>query len=171
MAQREQEILIGKVIAPSGIRGEVKVYVLTDFPERFAVGNDVTLRFPEGGKKSFLIRNSREYKSGLIIKFDEIDTRNDAEALKGAEIVIEQSELAELESGRFYVFDIIGIKVVSEDGRDVGEVVDVLQGGANDVYITSTGVCIPAIKDVVAKVDIKEGLMVIRPVPGLLPEK
>ncbi|MCL5103987.1 MAG: ribosome maturation factor RimM [Armatimonadetes bacterium] len=171
MAQREQEIVIGRVVAPFGLRGEVKVIVLTDFPERFGAGNEITIRIDDDKRRKVRIDASRPNKGGLTIKLKGIETRNDAEELRDSEVVIDQSELAELPSDRFYVFDIIGLKVVTDDGRELGEVADVLQGGANDVYVTSTGLYIPAIKDVVTKIDIKAGLMVIRPMPGLLPDE
>jgi 16S rRNA processing protein RimM len=142
MPRTERDIVIGKIIAPLGTRGEVKTIVLTDFPERFETGAELSLRMPDG------------------------ETRR--VRLDSAEFIIDESELAELPSDRFYLFDLIGLRVATDDGREVGEVTEILQGGANDVYVTSTGLCIPALKDVVAKIDLGEGVMVIRPVPGLL---
>ncbi len=169
MDRSERDILIGKVIGPFGIRGEVKILVLTDFPERFEKGREIVLNLDNKRRKA-KIENSRPHAGVILVKLEGVDTRNDAELLRNAEIVIDRSELAELEEGRFYVFDIIGLKVVTEDGRELGKVNEILQGGANDVYCTDTGLCIPALKDVVIKVDIKNGVMVIRPVPGLLPD-
>ena len=163
-------IVIGRIVAPIGIRGEVKVIVLTDFPERFGVGNELVIRLPNGESKLVKIESGRRHKDGLTLRLEGIGTRNDAEALRDSEFVIDKSELAELPEGEFYVFDIIGLKVVTDDGRECGEVTEVLQTGANDVYVTSTGLCIPALKNVVAKVDFDKGEMVIRPVPGLLAE-
>ncbi len=164
----KQYIIIGKIVAPMGIRGEVKVVILTDYPERFANGSELLLRLPESEPKRVKITSQNPHKGGLTLKIEGIDTRNDAETLRGAEFVIDESELTELPAGEFYVFDIIGLKVTSEDGRECGEVTEVLQGGANDVYVTSTGLCIPAMRDVIAKVDVEKGEIIIRPVPGLL---
>jgi 16S rRNA processing protein RimM len=161
-------IVIGKIVAPIGIRGEVKVLVLTDFPERFEAGSELAIRSPKGECMRAKIASARTHKDGLALKLEGIDSRSDAETLRGCEFVIDQSELAELPAGRFYVFDIIGLKVTTEDGRECGEVIEVLAGGANDVYVTSTGLCIPALHDVVAKVDVDKREMVIRSVPGLL---
>lgn len=163
-----EPIVIGKIVAPVGIRGEVKVIVLTDFPERFDVGSEIALKMPKGESRRVRIAGRRPTRSGLTLKLEGIDTRNDAETLRDAEFVIDRSELAELSEGQFYVFDIIGLRVITDDGRECGEVIEVLQGGANDVYVTSTGLCIPALHDVVAKVDVDKREMVIRPVPGLL---
>lgn len=165
---QEQDIVIGKIIAPLGTRGEVKMILLTEFPERFVAGAELALRLPKGEPKKVKLTSSRQHKEGLALKLEGVDTRDDAEALRGAEFVITASEVRELPDGEFYVFDLIGLHVVTDDGRECGEVTEVLQSGANDVYVTSTGLCIPALKSVVVKIAIAEGVMVIRPVPGLL---
>ncbi len=168
--ESEQDILIGKVAGPFGIGGEVKITVLTDFPERFDEGRTVRLRPAGGAERLARIERSRVHKGGLVVKLEGANTRSDAEALREASIVIGRSELAELGQDSYYVFDIIGLKVMSEDGREWGEVTEVLQGGANDVYVTSAGVCIPALKDVVRSIDLQTREIIIKPVPGLLPE-
>lgn len=170
MPRSERDIVIGKIIAPLGTRGEVKTIVLTDFPERFDAGAELSLRLPDGGVKQVKVESSRLHKEGLALKLEGVETRDDAEALRRAEFTIDESELGELPGDRFYVFDLIGLSVVTDDGRELGKVTEVLQGGGNDVYITSTGVCIPALKTVIANIDMGEGRMVIHPVPGLLPE-
>lgn len=148
----------------------MKALVLTEFPERFEAGNELALRLPKGEPRRVKIESERHHKDGLALKLEAVDTREGAESLRGAEFTIDVDELHELPSGKFYVFDIIGLRVVTDDGRECGEVTEVVQSGANDVYVTSTGLCIPALKTVVAKIDIGEGVMVIRPVPGLLAE-
>jgi 16S rRNA processing protein RimM len=171
MRRDSQDIVIGKIVGPFGIVGEVKVLVLTDFPERFAAGGLIRMRSADGKTRTVRIARSREQRPGFVLKLDGIDTRSDAEALRNTEFVIAPEEVAELDEGSFYVFDLIGLKVTSEDGRECGEVTEVLQGGANDVYVTSTGLLIPALKHVVSKIDLDKREMIIRPVPGLLPEK
>jgi 16S rRNA processing protein RimM len=171
MPRSERDIVIGKIVAPLGTRGEVKTVVLTDFPERFEAGSELTLSLPTGGTKQVKIESARIHRDGLALKLKDIDTRDDSEGLRNAEFTIDESELGELPEDRFYVFDLIGLKVVTDDGRELGEVTEILQGGANDVYITSTALCIPALKTVVVKIDVSEGRMTIHPVPGLLPEE
>lgn len=169
MPRTERDIAVGKIVGPFGIRGEVKVVVLTEFPERFDRGRKVAL-VTETDRRTAKIERSRPHAGGVIAKLEGVDTRDDAEALRNAELVIDKSELANLEPGSFYIFDVIGLKVSTDDGRELGEVTEILQGGANDVYVTSTGLCIPALKNVVTKVDLDNRVMVIRPMPGLLPE-
>lgn len=170
MPERVRDIVIGKVVGSFGIKGEVKILVLTEFPERFEVGKSISLKRPDGSRLKSRVERGRVHKGVVLAKLSGVESRNDAEALRDAEVVIDESELASLEQGRFYVFDIIGLKVLTTDGRDIGEVEEILQSGANDVYVTTTGVCIPALKDVVEKIDLDEGVMLIRPVPGLLPD-
>ncbi len=170
MPLSERDILIGKIVAPFGLRGEVKVAIHTDFPERMVAGRELTVIKPDGARFPSRIDKSTPNKGGLTIKFKGVETRNDSEELRGAEIVIDESELAELPEDNFYVFDLMGMKVITDDGREQGEVTEVLLGGANDVYVTSNGLCIPAIKDVVVKVDVASKVITIHPVPGLLAE-
>jgi 16S rRNA processing protein RimM len=171
MPENNADIVIGMVVAPFGVRGELKVMVHTDFPERFSKGNDVTVRTAMGKRFISKVECNVPHKGGITLKIEGIDDRNAAEELRGAEFVIDRSEVGELPEGRYYLFDLIGLKIITDDGLDLGEIVEIMQGGANDVYETSAGVLIPAIRQVVVKIDIKEGLMVIHPIPGLLPEE
>lgn len=170
-ASDKRDIVIGAVVAPFGVRGELKVVVRTDFPERFDKGRLVTLKSAKGTRFTTKVEASSAHKGGIILKLQGIDDKNAAEDLRGAEFVIDKSEVAKLPEGSYYHYELIGLNVVTDDGREVGEIVDILQSGANDVYETSTGVLIPAIKQIVVKIDAKEGLMVIHPMPGLLPEE
>lgn len=170
MPLEERDILIGKIVAPFGIQGEVKVSIHTDFPERLSAGKTFTIVAPDGKRFESRVDRSIPNKGGMTIKFRGVDTRNQAEDLRGALIVIDESELADLPDDSFYVFDLIGLKVITDDGREQGEITEIMQGGANDVYVTSNGLCIPALKTVVAKVDFDNRVMIIHPVPGLLAE-
>ncbi len=170
MTQNEQDILIGKIVAPFGIKGEVKVIVLTEFPERFEAGKEIELKLTAELRKRYLIESSRSYKDGVVIKLRGIETRNDAEELRNVEVVIGRGDLGELPGDSYYIFEIIGLRVLTDDGRELGRVTEILQGGSNDVYVTSENICIPALKSVVSRVDVQAGEIIVRPVPGLLPD-
>lgn len=169
-ASDKQDIVIGAVVAPFGVRGELKVTVSTDFPERFDKGRLVTIKSTEGKRFTTKVERNSAHKGGIILKLEGIDDRNAAEDWRGSQFVIDESEVAKLPEGSYYHYQLIGLKVVTDDGRELGEIVDILQSGANDNYETSTGLLIPAIKQIVTKIDLKEGLMVIHPMPGLLPD-
>ncbi|MEN6356608.1 MAG: ribosome maturation factor RimM [Armatimonadota bacterium] len=171
MPENNADIVIGTVVAPFGVRGELKVMIRTDFPERFDKGRPVAVKTVKGRRFTSKVERNISHKGGITLKIEGIDDRNAAEDLRGAEFVIDRSEVGELPEGSFYLFDLIGLKVVTDDGRELGEIVEIMQGGANDVYETSAGVLIPAIKQIIVKIDIKKGLMVIHPIPGLLPEE
>ncbi len=157
-------------MAPFGIRGEVKVLRLTDFPERFDAGREVMAKQADGNLRPLKITDSREYKDGMVLRFEGIGNRTEAEELRGTQLVIEECELESLSGDSYYLFQLVGLKVFTEDGRELGVVADILQGGANDVYVTDSGILIPAIRDVVKKVDLECGRITIWPMPGLLPD-
>lgn len=171
MAQNSNDILIGRVAAPFGIKGEVKIVVLTDFPERFDSGRKAFLILKDGSRKEMEIQQRKDQNGGVVVKFFGVETRNDAEAIRNADVVIDQNDLAELGEGEYYVFEIMGLEVVTSSGKVVGKVDEVLQGGANDVYVTDTGVCIPVIESVIENIDIKNKKIVINPIPGLLADE
>ncbi len=168
MSRTERDIVIGKIVAPVGTRGEMKVVVLTDFPERFDAGAGLMLRLADGQRRPVKVKARRLYKDGLALLLEGVETRNDVEDMRGAEFIVDVDEVRELPADTFYIFDLIGLKVLTTDGRECGEVTEIMHGGANDVYLTSTGLCIPALKEVVDKIDIDQGTLTIRPVPGLL---
>src|SRR5450756_2465881 len=102
MPRIERDIVIGKIVAPLGTRGEVKALVLTEFPERFEAGNELALRLPRGEPRRLKIESERHHKDGLALKLEGINTREDAESLRGAEFIIDVDELHGLPDGVFY---------------------------------------------------------------------
>lgn len=164
------DIIIGKISSSFGIKGEVKIQVLTDFPERFSSGNLINIKKNDGSILAKKILSSRESKGSIIVKLQDIDDRNQADELRNSDIVISDKDLCNLPKDRYYVFELIGIDVITNDGRNLGKIIEVIQSGANDVYVTSEKIYIPAIKQVVLSVDIKNKNMLVFPMPGLLPD-
>ncbi len=161
---------IGKVVALFGVRGELKVRLLTDIPDRFAeleaihVGPDHTL---------LPIQRIRPYKGEMIVlKLEGIDEANAAEPLRNQELSIPLSKLAKLPPGFYYQHDILGLHVYTLAGQDLGTIDDIIVTGSNDVYSIKTPngsqILIPAIKDVIKQIDLKHHTMHIDPLPGLL---
>jgi 16S rRNA processing protein RimM len=159
-------LIVGRILAPWGIKGEVKVEVITDFPERFAPCNLVYLN-----SRPFEIESSRPHKQFLLLKLAAIDSVEAAEKLRGGELTIPRSELPELPQGQYYTFQLIGLNVVTTEGAPLGHIVDIMTTGSNDVYIVESKhgeILIPAIEDVVKSIDLKKGTITVEAIEGLL---
>ncbi len=161
---------IGKVVALFGIRGELKVLLLTDIPNRFA-GLRAVYAGPDHTRR--LIQSVRPYKGEMIVlKLEGIDDANTAEPLRDQNLAIPVSELAQLPPDSYYQHDILGLMVITLDGQKLGSIVDIIVTGSNDVYVIKapdgSQVLIPAIKDVIKQVDLIRRTMYIDPLPGLL---
>lgn len=161
---------IGKVVALFGIRGELKVLLLTDIPNRFA-GLGAVYAGPDHTRR--LIQSVRPYKGEMIVlKLEGIDDANTAESLRDQNLAIPVSELAQLPPDSYYQHDILGLMVITLKGQKLGSIVDIIVTGSNDVYVIKapdgSQVLIPAIKDVIKQVDLIRRTMYIDPLPGLL---
>ena len=165
----EQRIAVGRINAPWGLRGHVKVTPLTSNPERLQP--EATLLVGGEPRRILEIVSPSGYP---CIRFDGCSDRDAAERLRGALIEIEEGELPDLGEGAYYVHDLVGLEVVTTSGERLGELVEVLRTGANDVYIVRRpglrDVLLPAIADVVVEVDLLVRRMRIDPLPGLIDE-
>ncbi len=161
---------IGRVVALFGLHGELKVHLLTDIPNRFAQLDAVHLG---PNRTRYLIKSVRPYKGDMILLgLEGLDDANTAEALRNLDICIPLGQLAKLPPNSYYQHDIIGLHVFTLDERDLGNIVDIIVTGSNDVYIIKTTegrqVLIPAIKQVIKQIDLIRRTMHIDPMPGLL---
>lgn len=166
----EEYICIGKILKAQGHRGAVRVLPLTDYPERFQKMSRVRVSV-KGTKRDFSIEEVYPHKNFYIIKFKEVTDMDAAEDLRGGVLEITRDELVPLPEGSFYIFDIVGLKVYDTGGACLGEINDVLQTGANDVYVVDTGgkpLLIPALKQVVREVDLSGRRMVVELPEGLV---
>ena len=157
----DNRIVIGKLGAPHGIRGELRVIPLTDFPERFENLKQVYV------EDALLdIESVKYHKQFVIIKFKQCPVREEAASLTGRLIYIDKKDAVPLEEGEYYTFDIIGLEVFDVDGNTLGNVTEVLKTGSNDVYVVSQKgqakqLLVPALKAVVKEIDIEKGRMVV----------
>jgi 16S rRNA processing protein RimM len=161
---------IGQVVALFGVRGELKVRLLTDIPDRFQQLEAVNVG-PD--HRRYSIERVRPHKGEMIVlKLAGIDDANAAESLRGLELCIPLSHLAKLPPDSYYQHDIIGLLVIMLDGRELGPIVEIIETGSNDVYVIKgqdgKQVMIPAIKAVVKQIDLIRRTMYIDPLPGLL---
>ena len=169
----EELISVGRIFGAHGIRGEVKVESLTDFPERFREGEVLILVTPEGAAREVTIRSSRIHRGAVLILIDESPDRNAAEALRGGFFKIREKDLMRLPAGEFYHFQLVGLEVRTEDGDAIGTIEEVMPTGARPVLVVRKDgreVLLPHIDDVVRAVDLKGGTMTVRLLEGLIPE-
>ena len=167
----EQFFQVGVITSTHGLKGEVKVYPTTDYPERFEEIKEVLL--DTGRSKMVLeIQSVRYFKNQVILKFKGINDINDIEKYKQCSLWVTRENATPLYEDEYYIADLIGCKVHLEDGSEFGELVQVMQTGANDVYVINMKdgreVLIPAIKDCILDVDIEAQKMVIHLLDGLL---
>jgi len=168
-------VIIGRVLGAHGVRGEIKVLPLTDFPERFFGMKRLEVFRPAGRLiASLTVRSLRfhEAKGLFLVETGEIGDRDGAEDLKDGVVMIKASERVPLPKGSFWVDDVVGLRVVSADtGEEIGKVEAVLQTGAHDVYSVRTPQgevrMMPAVREVVLRILPEEGIMEVRPLEGL----
>jgi len=167
----EERISVGKVVATHGIKGEIKVIPLTDFPNRFRPG---TRLIAEKGDciTNVTVTRARSQGKQIIIKLAEINDVQLAEKLCGSVLKVEPWEVEPLPEGRYYHFQIIDCKVISTGGVFLGRVTDILTTGANDVYVVQSSnekeILIPALKTVVKQVNTDKKEIIVELPPGLI---
>lgn len=171
-------ILIGEIVSTQGNKGEIRVVAHTEFPERFLTMDQLLLFQKSGSEPAYRIKieNCRFHKGFVIIKLAGVDTIEQASALKGLEIKVHRSDVVPLPSGRNYIFELIGLKVITTEGVELGTITDVLQTGANDVYVVkpkpgitkNQEILIPVIEDVVLEVSLDNQTVLVKLLNGLL---
>jgi 16S rRNA processing protein RimM len=164
---------VGLITNSHGLRGEVKVELHTDFPERFAP--DVVVYLGEELEET-VIREARPHQGQLLLQFHGIDDRTKSDSLRGLWVFIHEDEAVDLEEDTYFVHDIIGLAVQTTSGEPLGTVEEVLFTGANDVYVVrppgepKREILLPAIEEVIKKVDLENGLLIVELLPGLIDE-
>lgn len=167
----EDLLKVGVITTTHGVRGEVKVYPTTDEPERFLELDYVLLDTGRELRK-LEIKNVKFFKNLVILKFKGVDNINDIEKYKGRDLWIPREEGQGLEEDEYYIADLLGMSVVLEDGQEFGTLKDVMETGANDVYIIDSAehgeVLLPAIKECILDVDLEKNVMTIHLMKGLI---
>lgn len=167
---RPKYLVVAHATRPHGLRGEIEALSLTDFPERFKQGLILYPSPPIAGIKYLTIEQVESRPSGLVFKFEGVDSREEAGQVTGHDLVIPIEEAVELPEGEIWIHDIIGMEVYTTSGEHLGHVIDVLRTGSNDVYVIKNRreYLIPALKNVVKGISLEEKKMTIEPMPGLL---
>ncbi len=166
----EQKFQVGIFSSTHGVHGEFKVFPTTDDVKRFKQLKKVIL---DTGKTSFVaeVENVKFFKQFAILKIKGYDTLNDIESLKGSTLWVNREDAVKLQKDEYFVADLEGLKVVTDEGRALGTLIEVLSTGANDVYIVKNDegreYYLPAIKECILKVDMKAEVITVHMMPGL----
>ncbi|MCV9887636.1 ribosome maturation factor RimM [Metabacillus halosaccharovorans] len=165
---------VGKIVNTHGIRGEVRVISKTDFAEeRYEPGNTLFI-FKEGSTDPIevIVDTHRVHKNFDLLTFEGLHSIQDVEPFKGSLLKVSESQLSELEEGEYYFHEIIGCKMYSDSGEEIGTIREILATGANDVWViqrkAGKDLLVPYIDEIVKEINIDEKKIVITPMEGLL---
>ena len=164
-------ITIGKAVKPFGLKGEMKIEPLTDFPERFKKLGRVYLVSPAGKEIICKVRSVRYAGEVPFLLFDGYDSPEKAKALNGWFVTVPEEDAVPLPDGRYYRYELIGMEVLSEGGEKLGAIVDIFETGSNDVYVMKHGkkeIYLPATREVIKRIYRKAKQMVIHLMDGLM---
>ena len=161
---------MGRVTRAHGVRGEVAVLVLSEVQGRFEPGSRLLLQ----NGRTLTVRSNRAHRSRLLVRFEGIPDRTAAEPLAGEYLFVDRSEVPAAPEDAFWPHDLEGSEVVTESGRSLGRIAEIVHGEANDVWVAAEGereILVPALKDVVASVDVAAKRVVVREIPGLIEDE
>lgn len=170
----DQWLMVGKIVNTHGIRGELKIYPNTDFPEvRFAPGNKLQMVHEEtGASQQVEVQSSRLQKNMYVIRFKGFGNINDVEKYKGWVLKVSKEDTVKLEEDEYYFHEIIGCEVVTDEGQSLGVITEILTPGANDVWVVKPAkgkdILIPYIHDVVLDINVDEKKITVHVMEGLL---
>ncbi len=163
---------VGVICNTHGVHGEVKIYPTTDDLQRF---DDLKEAYIDTGKTLVHVDvvGVKYFKGQAILKFKQFDNLNDVEKFKQKDLLVARDQAVELSDGEYFVSDILGMEVYEKDGSLIGTLTDVLETGANDVYVVTKAedkkeILVPAIKECIVSVSTEENRMVVNLLPGLV---
>ncbi len=168
-------LLLGEILRPHGVRGEARMRILTNHPERIPeletvyLGDDTD----DENAKPYRVEHMRMHQDYGLLKLAGMNDRDDVDRLRGLFVMIDLEHAVPLEEGEFYLYELIGLTVKLADDTTLGTLTDVLETGANDVYVVDSPtygeVLIPVTDETILRTDIGEGVVVVNPPDGLLP--
>ncbi len=167
----EKYLRVGVIANTHGVRGEVKVYPTTEDIKRFDYLKEAVI---DTGKEKINVNVTgvKYFKNMVILKFEQYDNMDQVIPLKGMDLLVTRENAIPLAEGEHYIVDMIGCKIITDEGNTLGELTDVMQTGANDVYVVKTTdgkeVLLPAIKECVLEKDIENKVIKVHIMKGLL---
>lgn len=167
----EDLLQVGILSSTHGVRGEMKVFPTTDDVKRFKKNKDYILETPQGNRE-VKVTSVKFFKQFAILKFEGFDTLDEILPYKGCRLLVTRDHAVKCEKDEYFIADLIGLSVRDEEGEKIGTLMDVMQTGANDVYVIKSEegkeYLFPAIKECILDVDVKGGEITARIMPGLL---
>lgn len=168
-------LLLGEILRPHGVRGELRMRILTDYPERITQLEKVYLaeKPDSSDPDTYRVEHMRMHQSYGLLKLAGIEDRDEADRLRQLLVMVPLEQAVPLEDGEFYLYQLIGLEVRTTTGQTLGKITDVLETGANDVYVVESAVhgevLIPVTSETVLKTDITAGFILVNLPEGLLP--
>ncbi len=163
-------LAVGRIVRAHGLHGELSMTIMTEFPERF----ETTELFYLGNEfeaEPYHLKSYRRHQDNLLLTLDEVDDRTQAEQLCGLFVQVPIEEAVPLSEGDYYLYQLLGLQVITTTGETLGVIDDILETGANDVYIVKNGdqeLLLPAIPEVVKSVDLAQKQMIVQMMDGLI---
>ena len=170
MKQKDDWIEAGAIARPHGLKGEVVIDLARDLLEVVTESLELRVTGPRKGERVLTVERARNHKARKVVQFKGVSTVEDAEALRGWSVWLTREQIGPLEEGRWFVADIIGIDVYTDEDEYLGKLAEVMHMPGNDVYVVRNGekeILLPVIDDVVRSTDIDSGRMVIHLMEGL----
>ena len=165
-------LAVGFLRRPHGVHGEIIMDLHTDFPERLTSGRTY---FVGESHRPVSLAGMREHGGGMLVRFAGIHTPEDAGLFRNQWLFVKTADVPPLPEGQVYQHQLLGVRVVDEHGAELGELTDIIETGANDVYVVTSAagreLLLPAIPDVVLEVDVARGSMRVHLLEGLLPDE
>ncbi len=164
---REDHILVGRITAPWGLRGDLKIEVFSDVSARFQPGSVLFLK-----DKPTKIQKSHRIKNGMVIKLETVNNRDEAEVLRDELLTVLQEDVESLSEGSYYYFQILDMNVQTVEGEPLGTIKEIIETGSNDVYVVNApdrkDILVPALDGVVVSVDVEGNTMTVSLPEGLV---
>ncbi|MCF8067223.1 MAG: ribosome maturation factor RimM [Desulfobacterales bacterium] len=170
MAGKNNLISVGKIIGAHGIKGDLKIYSYAEDLSVFEQDGTILIRTTDGREKRYPVLWAKPHSRTVLLSLESVNGRDQAEALKGAELFIEKESLPSLEDGTYYWADLIGLDVFTADENHLGILVSIMPTGSNDVYVVkgkAGETLVPALESVVLEIDLDKKMMRVELPEGL----
>ena len=162
---------IGQIVNTFGIKGMVKVKPFTDNIERFSNLEKIYIK-NKSGQTEYKIQEVKYHKNMVLIKFEGIENPEQADLLRNSYLIVDRETEEPLEPGRYYIVDMIGLDVFTDDNEYLGKLEDIYNTGSSDIYVVKNElgkqVLLPAIEDVIKNIDMDSKKVIVHLIPGLV---